>query len=59
MINTVKNDWVIMSLGEISDVQFSNVDKHIIDTETVVDLCNYIDVFKNDYINKPTSLCTN
>lgn len=43
-------DWRKIPLGSIADVRFSNVDKLTIPSEEPVRLCNYIDVYKNDYI---------
>ena len=34
------------------DMRVSNVDKHVKDNEISVRLCNYVDVYKNDYINE-------
>ncbi len=42
--------WEIKPLKTVSNVQFSNVDKLSFDEETPVKLCNYVDVYKNDYI---------
>jgi type I restriction enzyme S subunit len=40
----------------VTDVRPSNVDKHIYPEEIQVDLCNYTDVYKNDFVGKNTSL---
>jgi type I restriction enzyme S subunit len=42
--------WDIRKLKHISSVTFSNVDKHDVEGEQSVLLCNYIDVYYNDYI---------
>lgn len=42
--------WRITRLDAVADVLFSNVDKHTIDGEESVRLCNYVDVYKNDRI---------
>lgn len=39
-----------MRLRYIADVRNSNVDKVIVDGEHPVRLCNYVDVYKNDFI---------
>ncbi len=45
------SDWKICKLGEIADVKLSNVDKKTNSDEISVRLCNYTDVYKNDFIN--------
>ena len=45
------SDWKICKLGEIADVKLSNVDKKTHDDEIKVELCNYVDVYYNDFIN--------
>lgn len=42
--------WDICRLDAIADVLFSNVDKHTVEGEIPVRLCNYVDVYKNEYI---------
>lgn len=42
--------WKLMRLKFISDVKFSTVDKHLHKEEKRVRLCNYVDVYKNEYI---------
>ncbi|WP_116600052.1 restriction endonuclease subunit S [Primorskyibacter marinus] len=39
-----------MKLRHLADIQNSNVDKVIIEGEQPVRLCNYVDVYKNDFI---------
>ncbi|MBU0714216.1 MAG: restriction endonuclease subunit S [Verrucomicrobia bacterium] len=43
-------DWRATRLDAIADVLFSNVDKHTIEGEQTVRLCNYVDVYKNERI---------
>ena len=43
-------EWEVLRLKMISDVRLSNVDKHSIEGQQVVNLCNYVDVYKNDRI---------
>ncbi|MFA6924825.1 MAG: restriction endonuclease subunit S [Bacteroidales bacterium] len=45
-----KGEWISKKLKFIADLRFSNVDKHSIEDEIPVRLCNYVDVYKNDYI---------
>ena len=42
--------WLVKRLDAVADVLFSNVDKHTLDEEESVRLCNYVDVYKNDRI---------
>lgn len=44
--------WRVTRLDAVADVLFSNVDKHTIEGEVSVRLCNYVDVYKNDRITK-------
>jgi type I restriction enzyme S subunit len=47
---TVPHGWRVTRLDAVADVLFSNVDKHTLDNEDPVRLCNYVDVYKNDRI---------
>ena len=42
--------WRQVQLGQIADVRVSNVDKKTLPGEISVQLCNYMDVYSNDYI---------
>jgi type I restriction enzyme S subunit len=42
--------WRVTRLDAAADVFFSNVDKHTVEGETPVQLCNYVDVYKNERI---------
>src|ERR1019366_4280793 len=44
-------DWRTAQLGEIADIRVSNVDKKSVAGERPVRLCNYMDVYENDYID--------
>jgi type I restriction enzyme S subunit len=44
------SDWLTTRLDAVADVLFSNVDKHTLEGEMPVKLCNYMDVYKNDII---------
>ena len=46
---TYKN-WLSKKLKYVAEIKFSNVDKHTIEDEIPIRLCNYVDVYKNDYI---------
>ena len=43
--------WPIHRLRDLCELRVSNVDKHSKKHEQPVRLCNYVDVYKNDYIH--------
>lgn len=45
-------DWEAMRLKDTSDIKFSSVDKKTFENEQPVLLCNYLDVYNNDYITR-------
>jgi type I restriction enzyme S subunit len=49
-IEAVPLDWQVCRLDSVADIMFSNVDKHTIEGEIPVRLCNYVDVYKNERI---------
>ena len=51
-LGDVPEHWEIRRLRNVADMRVSNVDKHVKDGENPVRLCNYVDVYNNDYINK-------
>ena len=50
-LGDVPAHWEVRRLRNVADMRVSNVDKHVKDGEIPVRLCNYVDVYKNDYIN--------
>jgi type I restriction enzyme S subunit len=44
------SEWTTARLADVADIRFSNVDKKAIPGEAPVRLCNYMDVYTNDYI---------
>ncbi len=46
----VPEHWEVRKLKHIADVRNSNVDKKTAEDEDAVRLCNYVDVYYNDYI---------
>jgi type I restriction enzyme S subunit len=50
-IGEVPVHWNMCRLKELSTIQNSNVDKKSHDNEIPVQLCNYVDVYKNDFID--------
>lgn len=49
-IGQIPENWKVTKLKKISDVRVSNVDKKSDEAEPEVFLCNYIDVYKNEFI---------
>ena len=46
----MNTNWSICKLSDVADVRVSNVDKKTSNAETPVKLCNYMDVYTNDYV---------
>ena len=44
------SEWRVAPLREIADIRVSNVDKKSTPGDAPVRLCNYMDVYANDYI---------
>jgi type I restriction enzyme S subunit len=44
-------DWKTVRLDDLADIRISNVDKKSVASERPVRLCNYMDVYGNDYID--------
>ena len=55
-IGEIPKHWEIKKLKYIAKILPSNVDKHIYPDEIQVRLCNYTDVYYNDYITGDTVL---
>ncbi len=55
-IGKIPRHWEIKKLKYIAKILPSNVDKHIYPDEIQVRLCNYTDVYYNDYITVDTAL---
>ena len=51
-LGEIPEHWTARRLKHIALVMFSNVDKNIVEGEESVRLCNYIDVYFNDYITE-------
>ena len=45
------SEWIEMPLRSLADIRVSNVDKKSVRGEKPVLLCNYMDVYANDYIH--------
>jgi type I restriction enzyme, S subunit len=50
-LREVPAHWVVKRLKELGKIQNSNVDKKTHPDEKAVRLCNYVDVYKNEFIN--------
>ena len=51
-IGEIPAHWELKRLKELCYIQNSNVDKKSYDHEIPVKLCNYVDVYKNEFINE-------
>ena len=51
-LGDVPTHWEVRRLRNVIDMRVSNVDKHVKENEEPVRLCNYVDVYKNDYITE-------
>ena len=51
-LGEVPAHWEVRRLRNTADMRVSNVDKHIKKSEKPVRLCNYVDVYNNDYVNE-------
>ena len=49
-IGEVPEGWEVKKIKQVSDVRISNIDKKSEEREPDVLLCNYIDVYKNEFI---------
>ena len=55
-IGEIPAHWKVKRLKHVAEILPSNVDKHIYPDEIQVRLCNYTDVYYNDYITVDTVL---
>jgi len=49
-LGELPEEWEVMRLDDYTDIRLSNVDKKIFKDELSVLLCNYLEVYKNEYI---------
>lgn len=54
-IGEIPEHWKIKRMKYVADIRSSNVDKKSSDNEIKVFLCNYLDVYKNEYIDNSFS----
>lgn len=50
-LGDIPEHWEVSKLKYLANCFPSNVDKHTREDETRIRLCNYTDVYKNDFIN--------
>ncbi len=50
-IGEVPVHWDMCRLKDLSNIQNSNIDKKSYEGEKIVQLCNYVDVYKNEFIS--------
>jgi type I restriction enzyme S subunit len=55
-LGSVPEHWELRRLRNLAEMRVSNVDKHTIEGEHAVRLCNYVDVYKNDHITPSMNL---
>lgn len=48
----IPEHWAVRKLKYVAKAKFSNVDKHTVHGEEPVRLCNYVDVYYNEYIRE-------
>ena len=51
-LGDVPEHWEVRRLRTVAEMRVSNVDKHTLEGELPVRLCNYVDVYKNDRITQ-------
>lgn len=51
-IGKIPKDWKMSKLKYVAEIIPSNIDKLTVEGESVVRLCNYVDVYKNEKITK-------
>ena len=51
-LGDVPAHWDVRRLRNTVDMRVSNVDKHVKEDEQPVRLCNYVDVYKNNYVHE-------
>lgn len=55
-LGEIPEHWEVRKLKYVAEIYPSNVDKHSKEGEKAVRLCNYTDVYKNDYITNDMNL---
>jgi len=55
-LGDIPEHWEVRKLKYVAEIYPSNVDKHSKEGEKTVRLCNYTDVYKNDYITNNMNL---
>jgi type I restriction enzyme S subunit len=55
-LGKIPEHWEVKKLKHIADISFSSVDRHEYNEELKVSICHYPDAYRNDKINKETTL---
>jgi type I restriction enzyme S subunit len=55
-LGEIPESWEVRKLKHIASVKFSNVDKKITEGQQIVRLCNYVDVYYNEFITYDLNL---
>lgn len=51
-LGDIPEHWEVKKLKYVATLLFSNVDKNSFDNEEEVSLCNYVDVYRNEFIER-------
>ncbi|MFZ2618644.1 MAG: restriction endonuclease subunit S, partial [Anaerolineae bacterium] len=54
-LGDVPAHWEVKRQRNVADLLVSNIDKHTVEGQVSVRLCNYVDVYKNDRITEHLS----
>ena len=57
-IGKIPKGWKIKRFGFVADINASNIDKNVVEGQLVRRVCNYVDVYKNDYITNDLNFLT-
>ncbi|MER3330144.1 MAG: restriction endonuclease subunit S, partial [Candidatus Kapaibacterium sp.] len=54
-LGDIPQHWEVKKLKQVANMRSSNVDKKTKENEKKIELCNYVDVYKNDFIDSSIS----
>jgi len=54
-IGRIPKSWKLSKLSDLGQIIVSNVDKKVKEKEFPVNLCNYMDVYQNEYLSKKST----
>ncbi|ADL42113.1 restriction modification system DNA specificity domain [Caldicellulosiruptor obsidiansis OB47] len=52
LLGRIPEEWKVVKLKDVADIRLSNVDKKTDLKGKIIQLCNYLEVYQNDYIIK-------